>query len=177
MEKTITKELMKLKKELYRKKEEIHEIKKLVNKEIDGELPSNVTDSSERELETLLEEHFSFLEKSIDPLPDSTSLTSHRKIIGKPIIWIKRIFFKITRVYISLILDKQKTFNQKSVSLFRTLILHQRMYRKKISHIEKRISECEVHIAVISVKLKELCPNVEQDENQTHSKKPPSEYK
>jgi hypothetical protein len=177
MEKTITKELMKLKKDLYRKKEEIREIKKLVNKEINGDLPSNVSDSSERELRTLLDEHFSILEKSVDPLPDTTSLTSHRKIIGKPIIWIKRIFLKMTHVYAFLILDKQKTFNQKSVALFRALILHQRMSQKKISHIEKRISECEVHIAVISSKLTELQANLEQDKNQASSHKPPYENK
>lgn len=169
--------MIKLKKELYKKKEEIREIKKLVNKEIDQELPFNAADSSERELETLLEDHFSLLEKSFDPLPDTTSLTSHRKIIGKPIIWIKRILLKITRVYTFLILDKQKTFNQESVALFRTLIFRQRISKKKISHIEKRISECEVHIAVISSKLKELQANLEQDENQTPSQEPPIENK
>ena len=132
MEKTITKEMIKLKKELYKKKEEIREIKKLVNKEIDQELPFNAADSSERELETLLEDHFSFLEKSIDPLPDKTSLTSHRKIIGKPIIWIKRIFLKITSVYISLILDKQKKFNQQSIVFFRAILLRIRRNRRKI---------------------------------------------
>ncbi len=175
MGKNIAKEMERLKKEIYQKKEEIRDIKKLVHQEIDREFPPNLEDFSERELETRMEEQLSFLDKSVNPMPDKMSLSSHRKIAGRPIIWLKRILLKFTHAYISLILGKQKIFNQKCVALYQTLIFHQKKNRKKITLIEERVSECEVHLDVISRELKELDPDFKKPErliasNQTKKK-------
>lgn len=163
MEKNFKKEMMKLKKELYENKEEIRDIKKLVNKEIDKEIPVNLEDFSEKELEASMDEQLSYLDEAVNPFPDKTCITSHRKIIGKPIVWIKRFLLRTTNVYITLVLDRQKKFNQKCVALYQTLIRHQKKYRKKINQIEERISESEVRLDVISRKLAELDANGKQN--------------
>ena len=85
MEETIVKEIQRLKKEMYKRKEEISDIKKLVNKEIDQEFYSNLSELSEKELETYIEECLSSINRNIDPKPEKKSITSHRKILGTPI--------------------------------------------------------------------------------------------
>jgi hypothetical protein len=166
VEKNFTKEMPKLKKELYEKKEEIHDINKLVNKDIDRELHSPLEDFSERELESLMDEQHSFLANSVNPLPEKMVVTSHRKTIGKPIIWIKQRLLNVVSAYayIKPIMVKQTAFNQKCVELYQTLILHQKKFRKKINHIEERVSECEAHLDIISNKLKEFDSKFEQNE-------------
>jgi hypothetical protein len=42
------------------------------------------------------------------------------------------------------------------------MIIHQKKYHEKISHIEERIGECEVHLNVISKKLEEFDANLVQ---------------
>lgn len=165
MKNDIAEELAKLKKELRKKKEEIQDLKKWVKKEIDRDFSLDPEDHSERELETLMDEYHSLLEQSADPVPDKTSITSHRKGIGKFIVWIKRILLRMTRSYISLVLRKQKTFNQKSLALSQNLIIHQKKYHEKISRIEERIGECEVQLRVVSEKLELMSTNPKQPGN------------
>ena len=153
-----------LKKELYDKKEEIQDINELVKKDIDKKLHSPLEDFSERELESLLDEHHSILAKSVNPLPEKLIIPSHRKIFGKPIVWIKRRLLNVVRAYITPIMVKQTAFNQKCVELYQTLILHQKKLRKKTNHTEERVNECEAHLDIISKKLKELDKKIEQNE-------------
>ena len=162
MKNDIAKELEKLKKELQRKKEEIHDLKKWVKKEIDKDYPYDLEDFSERELASLMDEYHSLLDQSVDPVPDKTSITSHRKGIGKTIVWIKRILLKMSRSYIALILEKQKSFNQKCVGLFQSLIIHHKKYKDKIDHIEEQLGECQVRLRIMSKKIEEMSARFEQ---------------
>ena len=175
MDNNIAKEITKMKKELHKKKKEIRNLEELVKKEIDREFPSDLKNFSEKELGSQMDEYISLLNKSVDPVPDKTSITSHRRLIGKPVVWIKRILLKMTRSYITLILDKQKTFNQHCIALYQNLIIHQNKYHEKISHIEERIGECEVHLNVISKKLGEIDVNLVQHRTDTSPDKPKKE--
>lgn len=156
MENDITKELEKLKKELSKKKEEIQDLKQWVKKEIDQDRISDIADFSERELESLMDEYHSLLDRTADPVPDKRSITSHRKGIGKPIVWMKRILLNWTKPFLNLILDKQKVFNRKSIELSQALILHQKRYHERISLIDERLGECEVDLKIMSKKIEEL---------------------
>lgn len=171
MEKTIKKEINKIKSELYQKKETILDIKKLINEDIDEELTSNLSDYSERELETQLGEFLSFLDRSVDPIPDKSQITSHRKIIGKPIVWAKRILLKISRPYLSFIFEKQKANNEKYRDLFKTLIFHQRMIRRKVNRTEKRIGDCEVELVIAKRKIEQNLSNPVRSKNNPSSRK------
>ena len=177
MNEEIKNEMMKIKNELSKKKEEIRDINKLANKQIDRDLPLDVMGFSERELESQLEEHLSILHKFVDPLPDKMSITSHRKIIGKPIIWIKRILFKIAGAYFTHILEKQKIFNRKCADSYQVMRLQQTKHQSKIDSAEERISECEVHLEVVSRKLEELKEKLGQYQSSSPSDKPGKENK
>jgi predicted nucleic acid-binding Zn-ribbon protein len=162
MENNIAEQMENLKKELRKKKDEIQDLKELVKTDIDRDFPSNPKDFSARELESQMDEYHSLLDRYVDPMPDKTSFTSHRKRIGMPIVWIKRILLKMTRPYISIILERQKIFNQKCMDLYQNLILHQKKYHDKISRVEERIGEFEVHLEVLQKKLEKISPNGEQ---------------
>jgi len=168
------KEIQRLKKELYRKKEEIRDLKKLVNKEIDREFQLDLEELSERELETYIGECFSSMKRNIDTKPEEKPITSHRKVIGKPIILIKQILSRITGVYSyaklildkqTLILDKQTEFNRQSVALHQASFIRFRKNREKIQQIEEKISDCEENLVIIMEKIKDLHLSLEQLKN------------
>lgn len=169
MDESIAKEIEKLKKDVCLKKERIQDIKKLANREIDREFTFDLEEFSEKELDSYLQEYLTAMDKSFDPTPDERSLTSHRKILGKPIILLKQLLLKVTGVYINLILDKQKKFNQQSIVFYRALLLRLRKNRQKIKHIEQRISECEEDLVILSKKLEDLSSpkSKEKDEQNT----------
>jgi len=156
MDKSVAKEIEKLKKDISQKKERIQDIKKLANRKIDREFASDLEEYSEKELDSYLQEYLATMDKSFDPKPDKKSFTSHRKILGKPIILLKQFLLKVTGIYINLILDKQKKINQQSIVFHRAILLRLRRNRQKIKHIEQRISECEGNLVILSKKLEDL---------------------
>jgi archaellum component FlaC len=167
----IAKEVEKLKQELRQKKEEIHDLKKWINKEIDRDFSSDLEDFSTKELESLTDEYHALLDQDVDPVPDKTSITSHRKGIGKPVVWMKRFLLKMTRSYIALILGKQKSFNQKSVVLYQSLLVHQKKYHERINHIEERLGECEVRLRNMAKQLEEMTAKKTNRDLDHHQKK------
>lgn len=155
MDKSTEKEIEKLKREITLKKEKIQDIKKLAHKEIDRCFSSNLEELSDKELDSYLEEYLAAMDKSFDPTPDRMSLTSHRKILGIPIILLKKFLLKVTGVYINLILDKQKKFNQQSIAFYRAVLIRIRKNRRTIKQIEQRLSECEGNLVILSKKIED----------------------
>ena len=174
MEEAMTKKIQRLKKELYRKKEEIRDLKRLVNKEIDREFQADLGELSERELETYIGECFSSMKRNIDTKPDEKPITSHRKIIGKPIILIKQILSRITGVYsyTNLILDKRTEFNRQSIALHQALLISFRKNRERIRQIEEKISDYEENLIIIMNKIKDLNLSLKQQKNKTANHDP-----
>ncbi len=165
MDKPVAEEIENLKKDLYQKKEKIQDIKKLANKEIDRRFASDLEEFSEKELDSFLEESLAMMDKSVDPTPDKMSLSSHRKIWGKPIILLKRLLLKVSGVYINLLLDRQKKFNQQSMAFYRAIVLRLRRNRQKIKLVEQMISECEGNLIILSKKLEDLSNEEESSKN------------
>ena len=159
MHNDIEKQIAKLKEELRQKREKIQDLKELIKKEIDRDFPLPLEDFSGKELESRMDEFHSLLDRSSDPVPDKTSIASHRKGIGKAIVWGKRVLLRMTKPYVTLVLGKQKFFNQKSLALYQSLILHQKKYQERINDIEERLGECEVLLRDIIKKLQEMAKN------------------
>ena len=154
----------KLKQELQKKKEEIQDINQLVNKNIDGKLPSRLEDYSERELESRLGEYHALLAKSADPLPEDIVITTPRKILKKPVLWMKRKLLNIVNAHVTSVMERQRRFNQKCLDLFQTLIVHQKKMSVKINDLEQRINECESQLDIISKRHEEMASKFRQNE-------------
>lgn len=143
MDETVVKELQRLKQEIHKQKELIHDIKKIVNKEIDREFPAPLWELSERELDTFLIENLRLILKYPKLKVEENSITSHRKILGKPIIRIKKFFLRIISPYINKTLDVQTQFNRVSAVFHEALYLRLRHIKEKIAQLEKKGMECE----------------------------------
>lgn len=143
MDERIIKEIDRLKEEIYRQKEKAADIKELVKEEIHRDFPVNFWELSERELDNEMGMRLSFLNDNIDTRPEARSITSHRRIIGKPIVLIKRLVLKIAGFYTNTILEKQRSFNEQLVAFHLASFIRFRHNERKIKEILERIKALE----------------------------------
>jgi len=150
------KEIEKLKNDLCKKKDTIHKIEKLINRKIDREFPVNIWELSEKELEIFIGECIPLLNKKVNIKPDEKSITSHRKIIGGVIVFIKKILIKFIRPYTNLLLDKQIEFNQQIFNLCQAVIIQLKNNKEKVEKIGDRIRDCEEELVIVRNILEEI---------------------
>ncbi|MDP2914052.1 MAG: hypothetical protein Q8O91_01210 [Candidatus Aminicenantes bacterium] len=150
------KEIRRLKETLDKKIAEIHDLEELVNKDIDRTFPSPVEEFSEKELTTYIRECLSSIDIDLEFKPDIRAITSHRKTLGKPIVFLKRAFLETTFRSIDSFLDKQIHFNRQISALCRALLLRTSHSRERMKQIEERISGCEENLAILKNKLENL---------------------
>jgi hypothetical protein len=143
MDENIAKDINRLKEDLYRQKERAANIEALVKKEIDREFPLNLWELSEKELDAEMGDRLTFLNDDIDPRPDPKSITSHRKIFGKPIVLIKRLIMKVAGIYTNSLLEKQRRFNEQLVAFHLASFIRFRSSEKKLKLIEEKLKSLE----------------------------------
>ncbi len=129
--------------EIFRSIEEKESIKKLVKSEIDRDFHIDPWELSHRELDNLMGRRLSFLNDDSDPTPDPANITSHRKILGKPIVFVKRIIMKLAGAYTNSILEKQRRFNDQLVAFHLAAFVRFQYNEKKIKELEERIKDFE----------------------------------
>jgi hypothetical protein len=139
----IAREIERLKEQLFKQKETISSIKELVKSEIDRDFPVDLWELSARELDNEMGTRLSFLNDDIDTKPDPYSITSHRRLIGKPIVLIKRAIMKITRFYTNSLLEKQKHFNEQVVAFHLASFIRFRQNEERIKGIEEKLKTLE----------------------------------
>ncbi len=132
-----------LQEDIFRQKEKLASIEELVKTQIDRDFHTNLWELSEKELDHEMGNRLSFLNDDIDPRPDPTSITSHRKILGKPIVFIKRIIIKIAGAYANALLEKQRRFNEQLVNFHLASFIRFRHNEKKINEIEEKLKTFE----------------------------------
>lgn len=141
--KKIAAQIKEAKDEISRRKEEIKSITELVKSEIDRDFHVDPWELSHRELDNLMGRSLSFLNEDVDPTPDPAAITSHRKILGKPIVFVKRTIMKLAGAYTNSILEKQRRFNDQLVAFHLASFVRFRQNETKIKEIEERIVDFE----------------------------------
>lgn len=148
MKEKTAKEIQRLKDDIFGRKKNIYDIEKLVNKEIDKEIPVDLLGFSEKEFESYIQEWFS---KKYPKLEfDFKYITSHRKILGKPIVLIKRLVLKLIEFYLNKIIKKQTHINQQPLVLFQ----NSKHNKEIISQIMEILGDSNENLAIMVVKLK-----------------------
>jgi len=148
MEDKIAKEIQRLKDDIFRRKKDIYDIEKLINKDIDKEFRVDLMELSEMEFESYIQEWFS---KKYPKLEfDLKFITSHRKILGKPIVLIKRFILKLIEIYLNKIFKKQTHVNQQPLVLFQ----NSRQNKEIISQMLERFADSNKGLAIMIIKLK-----------------------
>jgi len=163
----LAREIQRLRAELEKKKEEIQDLRKLVNKEIDRDFPPDLDAFSEKELDTFIRELISSSKDFTETKPDLKPIKSHRKTIGKPVVLLKRILLETTFDNLELFLDKQMQFNRQSIDLGRALFLRLRVEKERMEKVEERIIACEENLVILKSKLEDLRAGLEEIKGRT----------
>jgi len=132
-----------LKKELFDQKEAVTEVAELVNAPIDRLYPIDLWELSERELDNEMGTRLSFLNDDIDTKPDASVITSHRRLLGKPIILFKRLLMKLFQPYTNILLEKQRRFNDQSVAFHLASFIRFRHNEARLLSLETKLKELE----------------------------------
>ena len=154
-------EIQRLKDALAEKMARIHDLEQLVNKDIDRTFPTPVEEFSDKELATYIRDCLASIAADLDFKPDIRAITSHRKTLGKPILFLKRAFLETTFRSIDSFLDKQTLFNRQISALCRAMLVRTSHHMEKIKLIEERISDCEETLAILKNKLEDRRPGPE----------------
>ncbi|MCU0288655.1 MAG: hypothetical protein MUF15_19960 [Acidobacteria bacterium] len=132
-------EINRLKEEIFIRKETLSSIAELIKKEIDRDFRIDLWELSDKELDHEMACRLTFLNDDIDPRPNPAAITSHRKILGKPIVFIKRLIIKIAGAYANALLEKQRRFNEQLVNFHLASFIRFRRNETKISEIETKL--------------------------------------
>lgn len=157
----LAQEIERLRQELEEKKKEIRSLEKLIRGAIDRDFPLEVTEFSERELEDYFRDAVSPLKQVLDPRPGPKSVRSHRKIIGAPIVFLKRVFLRLSGFYTHLLLDEQAKFNRRSAELTEALVTRLKHYRDRLEQAEEKVASFEESLVILKNKLEDLRARLE----------------
>jgi hypothetical protein len=152
----LNQEIESLRRELEAKKAEIRSLEKLVSGAIERDFPLEVGEFSERELEDYFRDAVAPLKQVLDPRPGPKSVRSHRKVIGAPIVFLKRLFLRLSGFYTHLLLDEQVKFNRRSAELTEALVTRVRHYRDRLEQAEDKVAAFEESLVILKNKLDDL---------------------
>jgi len=162
MDETAEREIRRLKDDLLKKKGEIEDLRALVNREIDREFQTEALDLTERELEPFIEKSLRDMKDNLILKADPGTLKSHRRILGRPVLFLKRTFMTWADVYFKMTLKKQSLYNQSTFDLLKVLILRSRWSKEKLKDLEKRLAGCEESLVVVIHRLDDLRERLEK---------------
>jgi hypothetical protein len=170
MDETTAEEVKRLKAELLKKKAEVDDLRKLVNREIDREFEPEAMDLTERELEPFIEKSLAAVKENLTLKAEPQTLTSHRRIFGRPALYFKRTFMNWVDLYTKMILDKQNRYNRHSLDLLKVLVLRSRWSRDKLKDLEERLGKCEESLVVMINKAQDLQARLEREKEPADAK-------
>jgi len=124
------------------------ELKNIIEKSNEAVFDNNPWDYSEKELDNEMAKLLTILNDNIDTKPKEIDIVSHRRFLGKFIVLIKRMFFKLMKPYTNVILEKQRYFNEKSVRLMLLNFIRLRKLEESIRDIESITEELKFLLEV-----------------------------
>ncbi|MFZ2054464.1 MAG: hypothetical protein WAU81_09725 [Candidatus Aminicenantales bacterium] len=163
MDETAEKEIRRMKNDLLRKKGEVEDIRALVNREIDREFQTEALDLAERDLEPFIEKSLSDIKENLILKVEPSTLKSHRKILGRPVLSLKRMFMSWVDLYTRMILEKQNRYNRSAFDLLKVVLLRSRWSKEKLKDLEERLGECEESLVVMISKVEDLQARLEKE--------------
>jgi hypothetical protein len=135
----IKKTLQELKKYYAAEREKLNDINKLVQEPVDREIVTDFWKLSNAEIEREMYNCLSILDSDADCLPNGL-ISSQRLLLGKPIVFFKKLIRRLTNPYSSMLLQKQNRLN-------RELVTFQLLNFLKFRHLDKRVREIEEKMA------------------------------
>ncbi len=151
----VEEELRRLTEQIQKQKESVQSIHGLIRETIDHHYPVDLWALSPRELDNEMGDRLSFMNDDIDTRPDPAVVSSHRKIIGRPIVFIKRMFMKLTRFYSNALLQKQRHFNEQVVAFHLASFIRARQIEKRLLNIEEKLKQLHEEQELLAEKIEQ----------------------
>ena len=172
MDEQITEQIKRLKEELLKEKAAVAEIGELVGEQIDRPFHVDPWELSEKELDSEMADILPFLNDDIDPRQGKEVITSHRGLLGKPLVFLKRKFLDMFEFYTSFLQDKQRRFNDRLVRYQLSSFIRFRRNEKHLYDIREKLKEIEENQELIFDQLREIrkAAGTTQDNGGEHSR-------
>jgi hypothetical protein len=167
--KNLREEIGILKKELAEEIQRTESIERLIGERIDEPAPAEgeLWGLTDYELEKVMWNEFLRLDKNKDCL-STENILSHRKKIGRLLVFLKKFFFRITRPYSSLILNQQGRFNRELMTFLLSTHLSLQKIKERLKSLEEQAGRLEGEIRDRQVSEGER----EQPPGRPHGRKP-----
>jgi len=136
----IKKTLQELKAFYDAEREKLSSIDQLVREPVDKEIIIDFWKLSNAEIEREMWNRLAGLDADADCFPGGP-ISSHRPLLGKPIVFLKKILRGLTRPYSSLLLQKQNRLNRELVTFQLLIFLKLRQLGKMIRETAERAAD------------------------------------
>jgi hypothetical protein len=118
----------------------LHDIDKLVMEPVDREIVIDFWKLSGAEIEREMWNRMSILDADADCLPGGP-IHSHRPLLGKPVVFFKRMIRRLTAPYSSMLLQKQNRLNRELVTFQLLSFLMFRQLDQRLRKIEEKLAD------------------------------------
>lgn len=154
--KDVEKEIRQLKEELLRQKEQLGSINEWVKEEIDRDFHLDLWELSPRELDSEMGDRLTFLNSDVDPRPDVSNITSHRRFTGRFIVRFKRLVMRLVRMYTDHLAENLIRFNEQSVAFHLASFIRFRRNEEKLNALREKLKTMEEDRELLSEQLEQL---------------------
>jgi len=137
---SIKKTLRELKEYYAAERAQANDIGELIREPLDREIVIDFWKLSSTEIEREMWNRMADLDAGADCLPGGP-IASHRPLLGKPIVLVKKIMRRLIRPYSSMLLQKQNALNRELVTFQLLNFLMFRQLDKRFREIEEKMAD------------------------------------
>jgi len=134
-------EINRLTEVLRQQKESMPMIRDLLKGELDRPFHTDLWELSDRELDNEMGNRLPFMNNDIDPKPKESEITSHRRLLGKPIVMVKRFILRLLRSYTTRLLEKQHGLNEQLVAFHLASFIRFKRTEERLDKLELCLKE------------------------------------
>ncbi len=177
MNEQLVDQIKKLKETVFRQKESAADINSLLGEDIDRDFHLDLWELSEKELDHIMGDRLTFLNQDLDPRDSEDSISSHRKGLGKLIVWLKKRYLRVMDFYTEFLLTRQARFNPQLVAFHLASFIRFRHNEQKINTMTEKIKNLEEEQELLHEEvrqLKNLISNLPTQGAPNQGEKPPT---
>ena len=138
------------------RKKPVTDLDALAPEVIDRSFQTDHWNLSTKELDTLVGRYLTLLNDTTDVAPKIESISSHRGLIGTPIVAIKKLLFTLIRPFTDTLLADQKEFNGRVVQTQLAQFVLQTRLQEEITATIGRLRSLEEDVAILQEKMRRL---------------------
>ena len=145
-----------LKRDLERQIEAATDSEIIAPEDRDRAFQTDLWSLSAKELDALISRSLTLLNETTDVAPKIEAITSHRGLIGAPVVAVKKLLFRLLRPFTDTLLADQKMFNGRLVQTQLAQFALQARLREEITAAVKRLRSLEEDSVILREQMERL---------------------